>query len=259
MSRKKRIDLLLVELGLATSRHKAQSLVLAGEVLVNDRPVSKPGDLVPIDSIVRVRGDPIPYVSRGGVKLASALDALGIEVEGLVCLDVGISTGGFTDCLLQRGAKRVFGVDVGKGQVAWKLRQDARVVLFEGTNIRTFDPAVLGEKVDLAVIDVSFISLTLVLPVVLRALKPGGSALPMVKPQFEVGKGEVGSKGVVRDEAKRLAAVEKIKRFALSIGFEYKGMTQSSLPGPEGNVEYFLQLKARCQTPAGGLQIRDLA
>jgi len=239
---KRRIDVLLVELGLAPSRQKAQALILAGEVLANDRPVAKPGDLVSPDASIRVRNDPVPYVSRGGVKLAGALDAFGISPAGLVCLDVGISTGGFTDCLLQRGAVKIFGIDVGRGQLAWKLRQDPRVVLFEDTNIRHFDPAALGQQVDLAVVDVSFISLTLVLPVVFHALKPGGTCLPMVKPQFEVGKGQVGKGGVVRDEAKRLAAVERVKAFAAGLGFEVKGTAQSPLPGPSGNVEYFLWL-----------------
>jgi 23S rRNA (cytidine1920-2'-O)/16S rRNA (cytidine1409-2'-O)-methyltransferase len=251
---KQRLDLLLVELGLAPSREKARAMIMAGAVLADDRPIDKAGTLVPTDADVRIKGQPLPFVSRGGLKLRHALDEFKINVEGLTALDVGISTGGFTDCLLQRGAAKVFGIDVGVAQVDWKIRTDPRVVLFEGANVRHFDPAKLGEPVDLAVVDVSFISLVLVLPVVVRAVKPGGLLLPMVKPQFEVGKGEVGKRGVVRDEAKRLAAVEKIARFSASdLGLEVAGRTPSPLPGPEGNVEYFLLLRngsAQASNPA---------
>jgi len=241
--KKQRVDTLLVEQGLASSRHKAQALIMAGAVLVDDRPATKAGTMVSIGASLRIRGNPLPYVSRGGLKLKHALDAFSVDVDGRRALDVGISTGGFTDCLLQRGAGQVYGIDVGRGQVAWKLRQHPDVVLFESTNVRHFDPARLGEPVDIAVIDVSFISLTLVLPVVFRAVRPGGVALPMVKPQFEVGKGEVGRKGVVRDETKRFAAVDKVSQFAASIGFEILGRTESPVPGPEGNIEYFLHLQ----------------
>jgi 23S rRNA (cytidine1920-2'-O)/16S rRNA (cytidine1409-2'-O)-methyltransferase len=239
---KRRIDLLLVEQGLAESRQKAQALIMAGAVLVDDRPVTKAGATVPEEAAIRLRGDPLPYVSRGGLKLQGALDAFAIDVAGLVALDMGISTGGFTDCLLQRGAARVFGVDVGRGQVAWKVRQHPDVVLFEGENVRHFDPTRLSEPVDLVVADLSFISLTLVLPVMFAALKPGGTALPMVKPQFEVGREAVGKKGVVRDEGKRQAAVDKVRTAAEALGFVCRGQAESPLPGPEGNVEYFLWL-----------------
>jgi 23S rRNA (cytidine1920-2'-O)/16S rRNA (cytidine1409-2'-O)-methyltransferase len=243
-ARKQRLDLLLVERGLAPSRQKAQAMILAGTVLVADRVVAKAGEAVPCEAEIRLKGDPLPHVSRGGLKLEHALSTFAVAVEGLVALDVGISTGGFTDCLLQRGAVKVFGVDVGTAQVAWKIRQDPRVVLFERTNFRHFDPAGLGELVDLAVVDVSFISLVHILPVVLKCVKPGASVLPLVKPQFEVGKGEVGARGVVREPEKRLAAVERIAQFAVSLGFVEKGRTESPVPGPEGNREWFLWLGA---------------
>jgi len=217
-------------------------MIMAGAVLADDRPIDKPGTTVSVECELRVRGNPIPYVSRGGLKLAHALDEFHVDPEGLTVLDVGISTGGFTDCLLQRGVARVFGVDVGRGQVAWSLRQRPDVVLFEETNIRQFDLSELGGPVDLAVADVSFISLTLVLPVIWRALKPGGVALPMVKPQFEVGRAEVGKKGVVRDEGKRQEAVDRVREAACGLGFECFGQATSPAPGPKGNVEFFLHL-----------------
>jgi len=240
---KVRIDVLLVERGLAPTRQKAQAMLLAGAVLVNDRPVDKSGTQVDSLAEVRIRGNPIPYVSRGGLKLDSALDHFGIDPNDLRVLDAGISTGGFTDCLLQRGARHVYDVDVGKAQVAWEIRRNPAVTLFERVNIREFDPALLGEPVDLVVADLSFISLTLVLPVLYAALRPGGTALPMVKPQFEVGRENIGRKGVVRDEALRLAAVDKVARAAIECGFVYLGATPSPVPGPEGNIEYFLHLE----------------
>ncbi len=239
---KTRIDVLLVEKGLAPTRQKAQAMLLAGAVLVDDRPVDKPGTLVSTEATVRVRGNPIPYVSRGGLKLEHALDHFQVDPTGLRVLDAGISTGGFTDCLLKRGALHVYGVDVGKAQVAWEIRQHPAVTLFEGTNIREFDVAALGAPVDLVVADLSFISLTLVLPVLHAALRTGGTALPMVKPQFEVGREHIGRKGVVREEALRLAAVDKVAQAALGCGFVHLGTTQSPVPGPEGNIEYFLHL-----------------
>lgn len=241
---KTRLDLAVVERGLADSRQKARALIMAGAILVNDLPVTKAGTTIPADARIRVKGNPLPYVSRGGVKLAGALDHFDLDVSGMAVLDVGISTGGFTDCLLQRGAVHVYGVDVGRGQVAWKLQQDPRVTLFEGENARHFDVARLPDRVDLVVADVSFISLTLVLPLVAAVLRPGGIALPMVKPQFEVGRGAVGRKGVVRDEGLRLEAVEKVASAAGEYGFEVLGQVPSSLPGPEGNVEFFLYLRS---------------
>jgi len=240
---RQRVDLLLVARGLAPTRQKARALLMSGAVLVDEKPVSKAGQLVSPEAALRLRGRPMPYVSRGGLKLEHALDTFPVPVAGCVAVDVGISTGGFTDCLLQRQAARVYGIDVGRGQVAWRVRQDPAVVLFEGTNIRHVEPSLLAEPADLAVVDVSFISLTLVLPVVARLLRVGGHALPLVKPQFEVGRDRVGRKGVVRDEARRLEAVEKIASCAGEIGFRELGRTQSPVPGPKGNLEYFLYLK----------------
>ena len=240
---KLRLDQLLVERKLAPSRQKAQAIILAGLVLVNDKPIDKVGTKVPADADVRLRGNPIPYVSRGGLKLEHAFKQFSPEVQDKIALDVGISTGGFTDCLLQNGARRVYGVDVGRAQVAWSLRQDDRVVLFENTNFRHFDHQLLAEKIDLAVIDVSFISLTLILPVVRQCLLSGAHVIPLVKPQFEVGRENSGSKGVVRDPELRQQAVDKIKQFAESLGFELLGETMSPVVGPKGNREFLLYLR----------------
>jgi len=237
-----RIDRLLVERGLAASRERARRLVMAGDVLVGERPVTKPGAEVPEDAPVRVRGEDTPFVSRGGEKLAGALDAFGIDVAGRTVLDVGASTGGFTDCLLQRGARRVLAVDVGYGQLAWRLRQDARVFVLERTNARALAPEMLPETPELATIDVSFISLALVLPPVASVLAPETTVLALVKPQFEVGRAHVGKGGVVRDAAARSAAVVRIREAAERLAFSVRGEAESVLPGPKGNREVFLWL-----------------
>jgi len=216
---------------------------MSGEVWVAAQRVDKPGALVATEADVQVRGNDIPYVSRGGLKLEAALEHWQIDVTGMVAADVGASTGGFTDCLLQRGARQVFAIDVGYGQFAWRLRQDPRVVLFERTNIRTFDPQRLAEPVDLAVVDVSFISLKLVLPVVCQLVRPSGVVMPLVKPQFEVGKGEVGKGGVVRDTAQREQAVANIRRAGKDLELTYDGTFASPVPGPKGNIEFFLLFK----------------
>lgn len=239
--RRARIDQLLVERGLVESRERARRLVLAGEVLVEDRPVAKPGAQVPADAQLRLRGRE-PYVSRGGVKLAAALDAFGLAVEGSVALDVGASTGGFTDCLLARGARRVVAVDVGYGQLAWKLRSDPRVRCLERTNIRTLNPERLGEKPDIVVIDVSFISLRLVLPAVARLIEPGARVVALVKPQFEVGRERVGKGGVVRNPEWQAEAVRMVVAAAQAVGFEPRGKAPSVLLGPKGNREVFVYL-----------------
>ena len=235
-----RLDRLLVERGLAPSRERAQRLVMAGEVLVDERVVSKPGTEVPDDAAIRVRTPASPYVSRGGEKLAGALDAFGVAVEGRVVLDVGASTGGFTDVCLRRGARRVIAVDVGYGQLAWALRQDPRVTVLDRQNARFLTPDVLPERPDLAVVDVSFISLDLVLPSLAVVLAPVGEVVALVKPQFEVGKGEVGKGGVVRDAAKRAEAVRRVRACAEALGFTIVGEADSVLPGPKGNLETFL-------------------
>jgi len=238
--RRLRIDALLVQRGLAASRARARQLVLAGAVWIGDRRIDKPGTMVAGDAPVEVRGIDIPFVSRGGLKLDAALTHWQIDVTGQVAVDVGASTGGFTDCLLQRGARHVYAIDVGYGQFAWALRQDARVTVFERSNIRDFDPARLPERAGLAVVDVSFISLRLVLPVVVKLVRPDGRILALVKPQFEVGKGEVGKGGVVRDAAQRQTAVDAIRAFGTSLGLTCRGQFESPVPGPKGNREVFL-------------------
>lgn len=238
-----RLDKLLVDRGLVPSRDRAQRLILAGLVYVAGQRVDKPGHNVPSGAVVEVRGDDIPFVSRGGVKLAGALDAFRIDVRGRVAADIGASTGGFTDCLLQRGAARVYAIDVGYGQLAWRLRSDPRVVLFERTNIRHFDPHLIPEPVDLVVIDVSFISLQLVLPAIVPLLASQATVLPMVKPQFEVGRGQVGKGGVVRDPGLQSDAVAAIRRAAEANELDFVASCESPLRGPNGNREFFLHLE----------------
>ena len=237
-----RLDRLLVDLGLAPSRERAQRLILAGDVLVGDRPATKPGAVVAADAVLRLRKTPSAYVSRGGEKLAGALDAFGLDVAGQVALDVGASTGGFTDCLLRRGARRVFALDVGYGQLAWTLRQDARVTVLERANARRLEAGMLAEAPDLATVDVSFISLALVLPAVAAVLRPRGSVVALVKPQFEAGRRQVGKGGVVRDPAVRAAAVARVRDDAQALGLTVRGESESVLPGPKGNREVFLWL-----------------
>ena len=237
-----RLDRLLVDLGLAPSRERAQRLILAGEVLVGDRPATKPGTMVAADAPLRLRRPPSDYVSRGGDKLAGALDTFGLEVAGQVALDVGASTGGFTDCLLRRGARRVFALDVGYGQLAWTLRQDARVTVLERINARRLEASLLAEAPDLATVDVSFISLALVLPAVAAVLRPAGSVVALVKPQFEAGRGQVGKGGVVRDPTVRAAAVARVRDEAQTLGLMVRGESDSVLAGPKGNREVFLWL-----------------
>jgi 23S rRNA (cytidine1920-2'-O)/16S rRNA (cytidine1409-2'-O)-methyltransferase len=235
---RQRLDQLLVERGLAESRAKAQALVLAGEVFVDGRKAPKPGHAVSVESRVELAGR-LPYVSRGGVKLAAALDGFGIRVEGRVCLDIGASTGGFTDCLLQRGAARVYAVDVGAGQLDWRLRTDPRVVLRENVNARYLRFEDIGERVDLATCDVSFISVTLVLPALVPLLKETGEMVILVKPQFEVGRGQVGRGGIVRDPRLHAEACRKVEEAARAAGFD-TALMESPLPGAEGNREFLL-------------------
>jgi 23S rRNA (cytidine1920-2'-O)/16S rRNA (cytidine1409-2'-O)-methyltransferase len=239
-SDKRRADLALVERGLAPSRARAQALILEGLVRCGDRVVEKAGEWVPADAPLRVTGEDHPYVGRGGVKLAAALDAFGIDPRGAVCLDVGASTGGFTDCLLQRGAARVWAVDVGYGQLAWSLRTDPRVRVIERANIRTLDRTAIPDPIALVTIDVSFISLRLVLPNVLQWLQPGGRVVALVKPQFEVGKGEVGRGGIVRDAAMRERVVDEIAAVAAGLGLTSIGTLPSPITGHDGNQEYLV-------------------
>lgn len=239
--KRQRADLLLVERGLAPSREKARALIGAGVVFGTKGRIDKAGDLVAEGETLEVRGNPIPFVSRGGVKLDGAITALGLDVTRRTCADFGASTGGFTDCLLQRGARKVFAIDVGYGQLHEKLRKDARVVVQERTNARHLTEESLGEPIDLVVIDASFIGLGKLLPAALRVLGPTGEVLAMVKPQFEVGPKGL-DKGVVRDAALRAAAIEGVAREATLLGLRERGRVDSILPGPDGNLEAFLWL-----------------
>ncbi|MFO0584017.1 MAG: TlyA family RNA methyltransferase [Anaeromyxobacter sp.] len=243
--RRERIDLVLVERGLAASRTQAQALVMAGAVVVGEARVDKPGALVDPAAPIRLKEDAAPrrFVSRGAQKLEGALAAFPIDPAGRTCADLGASTGGFTDLLLQRGARKVYAVDVGYGQLHPKLRDDPRVVVRERENARHLTAAALGERVELVVGDLSFISLKLVLPAVMDVLRPGGEAVLLVKPQFEVGKGEVGKGGVVRDDAKRRAALEAVSEAARLLGFLVLGHAESPIEGPAGNREWLLHLK----------------
>jgi 23S rRNA (cytidine1920-2'-O)/16S rRNA (cytidine1409-2'-O)-methyltransferase len=237
---KLRLDRLLVDRGLVESRERGHALILAGQVLVNGQKVDKAGSLVPEDADIRIIGEQLRYVSRGGLKLEAALKEFNVAVEGKTALDVGASTGGFTDCLLQQGAKKVYAVDVGYGQLAWKLRQDPRVVLIERTNIREIAPSLIPERIEITVIDVSFISLEKVIPSILQFLKPEAGVIALIKPQFEVGKGQVGKGGIVRDEEARRAAVDRVESFFRDMGFEVKGVIPSPITGQDGNVEYLI-------------------
>jgi 23S rRNA (cytidine1920-2'-O)/16S rRNA (cytidine1409-2'-O)-methyltransferase len=235
-----RLDVHLVTLGLARSREEAQRRILAGEVRVGDRIAAKPSEKVPPDASIALQARRSRFVSRGGEKLEGALAALGIEVSGLTALDVGASTGGFTDCLLRRGVRRIYAVDVGYGQLDWSLLQDPRVVVIERQNVRELAPEAVSEPIDLAVVDVSFISLRLVLPKLAALLASGAKIVALVKPQFEVGKGKVGRGGVVRDPALHAEAIEGVRDRAAELGFVERGFVESPLRGPQGNREFFL-------------------
>ncbi len=244
---KKRIDTLLVEKKRCRSRERAKALIMAGRVLVDHIPCDKPGARFPEEIQITVRGGDLPYVSRGGLKLEAALKANRIDCTDMVCLDVGASTGGFTDCLLQRGAARVFAVDVGYGQLAWSLRQDARVVVIERTNIRNINPAIITRPVDLVTIDTSFISLKIVVPSTLGFLKPGGIILALIKPQFEAGKGRVGKGGVIRDPALHTEIIDSLRLFFSRQSLICGSVTPSPILGPKGNQEFIILLRSpRC-------------
>lgn len=239
---KKRLDLVLVEKGLVQSRQQARALIMSGNVLIGSQPVDKPGTPVSGNEDILIKGQVHPYVSRGGLKLEKALSLLPRPPKGLVCLDVGASTGGFTDCLLQHGAERVFAVDVGYGQMAWSLRRDSRVVVMERTNIRHLPEAALSCRVDLITIDVSFISLKIVVPAVLKFLKGEGQILALAKPQFEVGKGHVGKGGVVRDPVQHQEVIQNLADFFKEIGLLCRATLPSPILGPKGNREFFFLL-----------------
>lgn len=242
-----RLDQLLLLRGLAPTLEKAQALIAAGQVLVNDQPADKAGSLFAQDCLIRLKGKICPYVSRGGFKLAAGLDHFQIDPAGLVCADIGASTGGFTDCLLQRGAAKVYAIDVGYGQLAWKLRQDPRVVVMERTNARNLKPGDLAEPLDLAVIDASFISLKTLLPPLLGFFPDAIRVLALIKPQFEVGKGQIGTGGVVRDSDLHEKVINEIRGFADGLGLIPVGVCPSPILGPKGNREFLIYLASEMQ------------
>ena len=238
MKNKERLDVLLTQKGLCESRAKAQALIMSGEVYVDGQKCDKAGTAVEESASIEIRGNHCPYVSRGGLKLEKALRDFGIDPNGWVCSDSGASTGGFTDCLLQKGAKKVFAIDVGYGQLAWSIRTDPRVVCMERTNIRYVTPEQLGEPLDFSVVDVSFISLRLVLPAIKALLKPTGQLVCLIKPQFEAGKDKVGKKGVVRDPTVHCEVLEGFLALAAELGLTVRNLTFSPVKGPEGNIEF---------------------
>ena len=243
--KKQRLDLLLVERNFASSRTQAQALIMGGAVYVNGQKVDKSGTLIKTDSEISVKNSSLKYVGRGGLKLEGALVHFDIDVKGKIALDVGASTGGFTDCLLQNGAAKVYALDVGYGQLDWKLRNDDRVVVMEKVNARHMKEDDIPEPLDIIVIDVSFISLTKIIPASVNFLKPGGILIALIKPQFEVGKGEVGKGGIVRDESKHKEVVDKITKFIEELNFDVGGVIPSPILGAEGNKE-FLVLAVKC-------------
>ena len=240
---KKRIDILLVEQGYFDSRERAKKAIMAGLVFVDNQRCDKAGTEVKEDANILVKGNPIPYVSRGGLKLEKAMKNFGVTLKDKVCMDIGASTGGFTDCMLQNGAVKVFSIDVGYGQLAWKLRQDERVVCMERTNIRYVTIEDTKEFADFASIDVSFISLKLVLPKAKELLNIDGEIVALIKPQFEAGKGKVGKKGVVRDKNIHIEVIEMVSKFAVETGFSILNLDYSPIKGPEGNIEYLIHLR----------------
>ncbi len=256
---KERLDVLLVERGLAPSREKAKAVIMAGIVYVDGQKEDKAGTTFEDTVEIQVRGSTLRYVSRGGLKLEKAVEAFALDLEGKVCMDVGASTGGFTDCMLQNGAAKVYAVDVGHGQLDWKLRNDPRVICMEKTNIRYVTPGDIPETLDFASIDVSFISLTKVLGPVKALLKEDGQVVCLIKPQFEAGRKEVGKKGVVRDKAVHLEVICMVAAYARQIGFQISGLDFSPVRGPEGNIEYLLHLKNGSGEGQTGADLPDAA
>ena len=240
---KERLDVLLVKRNLAESREKAKAIIMSGNVFVEGQREDKAGSTFSDEVQIEIKGNTLPYVSRGGLKLEKAMANFDVVLTDKVCTDVGSSTGGFTDCMLQNGAKKVFAIDVGKGQLAWKLRQDERVVCMEKTNIRYVTPEDLGEAIDFSSIDVSFISLTKVLLPIRNYLKEDGQIVALIKPQFEAGREKVGKKGVVREKSTHYEVIEIVISYAISIGFDVKALDFSPIKGPEGNIEYLVHLE----------------
>lgn len=240
---KERLDVLLVNRGLAPSREKAKAIIMSGQVYVDGQKEDKAGTNFNENVKIEVRGNTLPYVSRGGLKLEKAVECFGVDVKDKICMDVGASTGGFTDCMLQNGAVKVYSVDVGHGQLAWSLRQDERVICMEKTNIRYVEPSDIPDKIAFASIDVSFISLTKVLLPVRNLLEEDGRVVCLIKPQFEAGREKVGKKGVVREKSVHMEVIEMVINYAVSIGFEVENLDYSPIKGPEGNIEYLLYLQ----------------
>lgn len=246
---KRRLDQLLVDRGLCESRAKAQARILAGDVLVEDRPVTKAGTAVPEEAVIRLRGETLRYVSRGGLKLEGAIAAFGLDPTGLICFDAGASTGGFTDCLLQHGAAKVYAVDVGTNQLHWKLRSDPRVVSIEQCNLRTWEATRIPERCSILVADLSFISLRLAIPPVLASLNPGAEAVLLVKPQFEAGRDDVGSGGIVRDPEVHARVCREIQTFFEGTDLQPLAYAESPILGGEGNKEFLLHLRMQTRIP----------
>ncbi len=242
---KERLDVLLVKRNLAESREKAKAIIMSGNVYVEGQREDKAGTTFSDEVQIEIKGHTMPYVSRGGYKLEKAIANFDVSVEGKTCTDVGSSTGGFTDCMLQNGAVKVFAIDVGRGQLAWKLRNDERVICMEKTNIRYVTPEDLGEPIDFSSIDVSFISLTKVLQPIWQYLREGGQIVALIKPQFEAGREKVGKKGVVREKSTHIEVIEKVRDYACSIGFDVLNLEFSPIKGPEGNIEYLIHLEKR--------------
>lgn len=255
---KERLDVLLVKKNLASSREKAKAIIMSGNVFVDGQREDKAGTSFSEEVQIEVRGHALPYVSRGGLKLEKAMKNFDVSMEGKVCTDVGSSTGGFTDCMLQNGAVKVFAIDVGHGQLDWKLRQDERVVCMEKTNIRYVQPEDLGEPIDFSSIDVSFISLTKVLLPIRNYLKENGEIVALIKPQFEAGREKVGKKGVVKEKSTHIEVIEKVTDYAVSIGFEVAALEFSPIKGPEGNIEYLVHLKKRPEEEARIVESVDI-
>lgn len=240
---KERLDKELVRLGFCESREKARAVIMSGIVFVNNQRYDKPGDMIKPDDKIEVRGETLKYVSRGGLKLEKAVNSFNISLDGFICADIGASTGGFTDCMLQRGAKKVYAIDVGYGQLAWKLRTDERVINLERTNFRYVTNENVPELLDFASVDVSFISLSLILPILKNLLKNGGRAVCLIKPQFEAGKENVGKKGVVREKSVHIAVIDKIIGIIAENNFSLLGLDYSPIKGPEGNIEYLCYIE----------------
>ena len=241
--KKERLDIFLVDKGLFESRSRAQAAIMAGEVLVNEEKIDKPGMSIKIDSAIRLLGNKLPFVSRGGLKLDKAIKSFGLNLQGKIVADLGASTGGFTDCALQNGAVKVYAVDVGYGQLAWKLCTDPRVINMERTNVRFLEENTLADKIDVATIDVAFISLDKVLPATYKILGPDGIVMALIKPQFEAGRENVGKKGVVKDPSIHKEVIEKVLAVARELNFVIAGLDFSPIKGPEGNIEYLLYLR----------------